>query len=127
MNAHVVAGAAMCMKRPTSTPPPEKGIVRDNWGGSSSLRRRPPYAKDSTGSIPRGDRWRTWDTSSADLDDDDVPAPRLIAMDRLGPILICFAVLVAVGAGIWFAWPSGPSGGSEVPAAVQTTTDAPGV
>ncbi|MFC4590577.1 hypothetical protein [Sphaerisporangium corydalis] len=55
-------------------------------------------------------------------DDDDEPTRRRLGYDRRGPIVVGLALLVAAGAGLWFAWPSPSDEGSDVPAAIQSPT-----
>ncbi|MEU9890786.1 hypothetical protein [Sphaerisporangium sp. NPDC051011] len=101
--------------------PGDESTVPDNW--DEPPRRRPPYAKDSAGGRSGDDRWRTWDTS-LDMDDDDEdeePVWRRLGQDRRrGGIVIGLVLLLAAGAGIWFAWPDS-SGGPNTPAAVRSS------
>ncbi|GII85466.1 hypothetical protein Ssi03_34560 [Sphaerisporangium siamense] len=95
--------------------------MSDSW--EDPPRRRPPYAKDSTGGRPADERWRTWETS-LDLEGEEEPSLwRRLGGDRRGGIVIGLILLLAAALGIWFALPES-SGGSGVPAAVRT--DLPG-
>ncbi|GII67000.1 hypothetical protein Skr01_70850 [Sphaerisporangium krabiense] len=96
--------------------------MSDSW--EDPPRRRPPYAKDSTGGRPADERWRTWETS-LDLEGEEEPSLwRRLGGDRRGGIVIGLVLLLAAALGIWFALPES-SGGPNVPAAVRT--DLPGL
>ncbi|GII79799.1 hypothetical protein Sru01_47810 [Sphaerisporangium rufum] len=125
--------------------------MRDSWDDPSSPRRRPPYAKDSTGigstpgaapapggprqeppvppaGVTRQDRWRDWDTDpDAGFDDEEEPILLRLGRGRRGPIVVGLAIVAAVTAGIWLAWPgqdppAGPAAGSRPPAPAPATS-----